>query len=82
MKRRAAFALCECGVRFQKRSPNHKKCEDCSVWMQSKAYKSRRMSRAEIAKLKAEGDASGNPRIWTREQYSQEDLRRLIPSNQ
>jgi hypothetical protein len=79
MKRRLSYGVCECGVRFEKRSPKQKKCEDCSFWMQTQAYKLRSMNRAEIARLKADADASGNPRIFRREEYSQEFLASLIP---
>jgi hypothetical protein len=33
-------------------------------------------------RLKKAADESGNPKIWTAREYSQDELRRLIPSKQ
>ncbi len=34
----------------------------------------------QIAAAKARADLSGNPKIWTADQYSQKELRSLIPT--
>jgi hypothetical protein len=69
----------DCGESFTKYSPNQVHCEECSVWVNETHGRYYGRMGMNYAVLKAAADRSGNPRIWTNEECSQEELRSLIP---
>jgi hypothetical protein len=72
--------LCrKCGKKFDRNYMgfNQKYCTKCSFWIDSKAAYLRNLGRV-MEKLKKEADRSGNPRIWTCEEYSQPFLLNLV----
>jgi hypothetical protein len=73
--------LCrKCGLPFNREYSawNQKDCIRCSAWIGSNNAKNRTLG-ALMKQLKEEADASGNPKVWTAQEYSQEFLRGLIP---
>ncbi len=70
----------KCGKAFMKRAGNQIYCSDCSFWKTYEGGKVMKMLFRSEPALKAAADASGNPRIWTAEEYTQDELRRLIPA--
>lgn len=69
----------ECRKYFIKKAPNQIYCRDCSYWKRFEGGSVMKALYASAPKLKAEADQSGNPKIWTADQYDQEFLRTLIP---
>jgi len=70
----------ECRAVFEKKAPNQLYCRDCSYW---KKYEGGSVMKALYqieGKLKKEADRSGNPRVWTAKECSQDFLKSLIPS--
>jgi len=71
-----------CKKSFEKKAPNQIHCHEHSFW---KKYQGGNilMKLYEVeGTLKQAADESGNPRVWRAGEYSQEELRRLIPSRQ
>ena len=64
-----------CGISI---NGKYKYCLDCNDQVASERGQLMRMGRKVEVRLKAAADASGNPRIWTSKDYSQEFLRGLI----
>ncbi len=60
-----------CGEEYFPNNPRQKYCAECSpnITQLDAVY----------PRLKAAADASGNPKIWTAEQYDQNFLKTLIP---
>jgi hypothetical protein len=54
-------------------------CLDCNDEIALKRSQLMRFGRKIEIRLKAAADASGNPKVWTADKYSQEELRKLIP---
>ena len=79
-KRSRPLARCEkCGKVFEKKAPNQRYCSDCSSWNEYKGGGAMTGLVAAEPRLKAAADLSGNPKVWTADQYTQDELRRLIP---
>ena len=66
----------ECGKEIKIR---RKYCDDCGDTIYKKWGQFLRGARSFLAKMKEENDASGNPKIYRAGEYSQEELRSLIP---
>jgi hypothetical protein len=80
MKRTFGIGRCgKCRKPFEKQSPNQKYCSGCSFYIH---YASGRLYgkivNAEKG-LKQAADESGNPKVWTAAEHSQDFLRSLIP---
>ena len=67
-----------CGEPFYTRNSNQKNCDDHLVDPGRRIY----FDEAKIQELKRAADLSGNPKIYTSKEYSQEFLRGLIPGGQ
>lgn len=72
--------LCKtCKKTFDKKAPNQIYCHEHSFW---KRYEGgsflNKLYEAEKT-LKQAADESGNPKVWRAGEYSQDELRRLIP---
>ena len=69
----------KCRKPFEKTRGNQKDCPECSFYIH---YASGRLN-GKIAmvegRLKREADESGNPKVWTAAECSQDFLRSLIP---
>jgi hypothetical protein len=78
------FGICKnkkCRQVFEKKAPNQLFCPDCSYW---KKYEGGSVLKALYSiedKLQKEADQSGNPKVWTAKEYSQEFLKSLIIQN-
>ena len=68
-----------CGDKFERKARNQVLCPDCGYWTMYQGNIRQFITLAE-PRLKKAADESGNPKIWTAEEFSQEELRRLIPS--
>ena len=69
----------KCRKPFIKKAANQIYCSNCSFW---KRYEGGRVMKALYeceGKLKAEADASGNPKIYRAGECSQDFLKSLIP---
>lgn len=80
MNRKFGIGLCgKCGNPFEKQAPNQKNCSDCSFYVR---YASGRLydkiANAEKG-IKKAADESGNPKVWTAQECSQDFLKSLIP---
>jgi hypothetical protein len=71
--------ICQCGRTFVKKTPNQIHCPDCSYWSRFRGNIIKFIVLAE-PRLKKAADESGNPKVWTAKEYSQEELKRLIPT--
>jgi hypothetical protein len=79
-KRQRPLSRCRnCGQTYSKSAPNQRYCEDCSFY--HRYYGGLVMKALYFAepRLKAAADLSGNPKVWTAGECSQEFLRSLIP---
>jgi hypothetical protein len=87
-KVRNHMAICKaCGKEIEDHSPfslkkRFKYCLDCNDEIAKARGQLMRCGRKVEAQLKAAADASGNPKLWTAGEYSQDELRRLIPGKQ
>jgi hypothetical protein len=69
--------LCKkCGEKIEK---PYRYCDSCNDAIAAKQGQLLRRARGFEKRLKAAADASGNARIWTADQCTQEELRKLIP---
>jgi hypothetical protein len=79
------MATCKkCGKKIDSGSPwslryRYKYCIDCNDEIAESRGQLIRCGRKVEASLKAAADASGNPKIWTAGECSQEFLKSLIP---
>jgi len=72
----------ECGSPFVRKAPNQIFCPGCSYLKYYVGGEVRYKLILAEPRLKKAADESGNPKIWTAREYSQDELRRLIPSKQ
>ena len=72
----------ECGSPFVRKAPNQILCPNCAYWKYRVGGEVRYKVILAEPRLKKAADESGNPKIWTAREYSQDELRRLIPSKQ
>jgi len=79
-KRNFGIGRCKkCRGPFEKKSPNQNHCSDCSFYIH---YSSGRLYGKIVNSekgLKQAADESGNPKIYTSDKYTQDELKRLIP---
>ncbi len=72
----------ECRQVFEKKAANQRFCPNCSYWKKYEGGSVMKRLYEVEGQLKKGADQSGNPKVWTAEEYSQEFLRSLIPSHQ
>jgi len=73
--------LCKtCKKPFGKRAPNQVHCDEHSFWKRFEAGSILGKLYAAEKTLKQAADESGNPKVWTAKEHSQDFLRTLIPS--
>jgi hypothetical protein len=72
----------KCRKPFEKKAANQLYCQNCSYWSRYSDGRVMKGLAEALPRLKAAADASGNPKTWRAGEYSQEELRRLIPSMQ
>jgi hypothetical protein len=70
----------KCRHTFEKKAPNQIYCEDCSYWKQYGGGSIMKQLVLNERKIQIAADESGNPKVWTAAEYSQDELRRLIPT--
>jgi hypothetical protein len=62
-----------------RKTPNQIFCPDCGYWKYRVGGKVRLSLILAEPRLKKAADESGNPKVWTAEECSQDFLRSLIP---
>lgn len=72
----------KCGAAFLKNSANQIYCPECSYWKRFEGGHIRDSLVLAEPRLKRMADESGNARVWTARECSQDFLRSLIPSRQ
>ena len=73
------IGICKtCKKSFIKKAPNQTHCEDDSFWKRYQGGRVLMMLYAVEDKLKKEADQSGNPKVWTAKECSQDFLNSLI----
>ena len=78
-QRTFGMGLCKvCKHPFIKNAPNQICCEEDSYWRRYEGGSVMKALFASEKQLQKEADQSGNPKVWTAEEYSQEFLASLI----
>jgi hypothetical protein len=73
-----------CGKKYEKMlvgTTNYKYCPECNDMIYARRGQLLRYGRLREIEVKRLADASGNPKVWTADQCSQDFLRNLIPKS-